>query len=105
MFDNQYLSKFGLDNVFGGGNHAIRLASSGGGDLPSEKLGRASADTLPPGAKGEIRYENGLLGSQIIVVMKSTLDLPKFVRDVMGLESVNAEVSHAVIEPRYIIRA
>src|SRR5699024_1184819 len=105
MFDNQYLSKFGLDNVFGGGNHAISLASSGGGDLPSEKLGRASADTLPPGATGEVRYENGLLGSQIIVEMKSPLDLPKFVRDVMGLESVKAEVSHAVIEPPEFIRS
>src|SRR5699024_12202435 len=41
-FDNQYLSKFGIDNVFGGGIDDISLATWRGGDLPSECLSSAS---------------------------------------------------------------
>lgn len=103
--DNQYLSKFGLDFFTSTDDTKVELGSSGGGDLPSEKLSRASSDMLPPGATGNARYENGISGSEIVVEMKSPLDLPGFVQGLLGIDSISVEASHSVIDPPEFIRS
>lgn len=102
--DNQYLSKFGLDFFSSGDEATVSIGSGGDGSLPQKKLARESENALPPGATGEVKYENGVLGSQIVVTMKSPLHLPSFVQDVIGLDRISVSVSHNVVEPPEFIR-
>ncbi|MEK3908757.1 MULTISPECIES: TadE/TadG family type IV pilus assembly protein [Oceanobacillus] len=103
LTSDQYLSQFGID-IFSKGNATVQIGSGGGGSLPQQKLGRATTDILPPGATGEVQYNNGLAGSEIVVKLRSPLNLPSSLSSLFGINEIEAEASHVVTEPTEFIR-
>ncbi|WP_162800310.1 TadE/TadG family type IV pilus assembly protein [Oceanobacillus zhaokaii] len=103
LTNDQYLSQFGID-IFSSGGATIQIGSVAGGSLPQQKLGRITTDILPAGATGEVQYINGLAGSEIIVTLKSPLNLPAFISDLFGINEIETQVSHVVVEPTEFIR-
>ncbi len=101
--DDQFLSQFGID-FFSNGGASIPIGSGGGGDLPQKKLGRVSSGILPAGATGEVRYENNLTGSQIVVHLNSPLNFPSYVTNLFGIDQIEVEVSQSVVDPTEFIR-
>lgn len=102
LTDDMFLSQF--VNIFGNSSASVSIGGGGGGKGPEGKMGRASTDMLPSGAKGKISYKNSITGRKITVKLEQKLSLPSFVSKMLGGSLVEAEASSFISEPVEITR-
>lgn len=102
LFEDNFLSKFGLD--FGRRSGNIAIGSHSGGSLPDRKLSRAPASWLPAGASGHVKFENDLTGGKIEVELKQPLSLPDSVEMIFGINRISTQASASINDPVEFIR-
>ncbi|MEK3887598.1 TadE/TadG family type IV pilus assembly protein [Bacillus sp. FSL K6-3431] len=88
---NNFLSQFGL-TMFG---------DSG---LVQKKARSELIEQIPGPISGDIKFENGLFGSKIVVNLEQPLYLPSFVKNMFGIDIMKARATRSITEPVEFIR-
>ncbi|QQZ10428.1 TadE/TadG family type IV pilus assembly protein [Heyndrickxia vini] len=87
---NEFFTQFGLPSFSDG--------------LVGKKTNHSIIDKIPGPIDGDIKFKNGLVGSEIIVNLNQPLHLPGYVTNLFKMDVMEAKATRSISEPPEFIR-
>lgn len=88
---NNFLQQFGLPSI-------------GSSSLVDKKRRPELINEIPGPISGEVQFSNGIFGSRITVTLQQPLYLPSFVKNLFGINIMEAKATRSITEPVEFIR-